>query len=150
MPIVGGDSEARLRAILAAVQGAARKANAKRAELRDTLAYALVNPGKGAEGDPQALATHEAWMQGAAEGLGQVVQPNAARALLEGLGVANEEASGVLSFLGGSGFYGQSGYDSADLDANTRGIERGLATLPPEPALSEMDLIDPALLGQKP
>lgn len=141
MPVINTDPDSRLlRAILAGAQAAARGANAKRAELRDTLAYALVSPGAGAEGDPQALATHEGWMQGGAESLGRVVQPDAARALLEGLGIANEGVSGVLSFLGGNGFYGQAGYDTDDLAANTRGIERGLAALPPEPELSELDL----------
>lgn len=138
MPTLAPESE---QAVLDAIRRVARRANEARAGVRDTLAYALVNPGKGAEGDPQALATHEAWMRGAAEGLGQVVQPNAARALLEGLGVANEGVSGVLSFLGGNGFYGQAGYDTDDLAANTRGIERGLAALPPEPPLTEMDLV---------
>lgn len=133
MPISSGDSQARLlRRVLRGVHAAARGANAKRAELRDTLAYALVNPGKGAEGDPQALATHEGWMEGAAQDLGQVVPPAAVRAILSGLGVVNEGVSGSLSFLGGNGFYGQAGYDPDDQAANRRGIEKGIAALKAE------------------
>lgn len=148
MPTIDPSSQQRiLDAVARAARNAAKKANAARTGARDTLAYALVNPGSGAEGDPQALATHEAWMRSAAQGLGRVVRPNAARAILEGLGIANEGVSGVLSFLGGDGFYSRAGYDTDDLAANTRGIERGLAALPPEPKLTELDLVDPALLG---
>lgn len=133
MPVVDADSQERLlQTILRSAHAAARGANAKRAELRDTLAYALVNPGKGAEGDPQALATHEGWMSGAANDLGRAIPPAAVRALLNGLGVANEGVSGVLSFLGGNGFYGQTGYDVDDQAANRRGIEKGLAALKAE------------------
>jgi hypothetical protein len=64
--------------------------------------------------------------------LGGTLRPGAVRALLKGLGVANEDVSGVLSFLGGNGFYGPAGYDPDDQAANRRGIEKGLAALQAE------------------
>jgi len=101
-------------------------ANSQRAQWRDALAYSLVNPGKGSEGDPQALATHEGWMSGAAEGMSENLRPEATKLILDLLGIGNEGVSGSLSWLGGNGFYGPAGYDQADIDANRRGIVAGL------------------------
>lgn len=105
--------------------------NSQRAAIRDTIAFAIAHPGQGAEGDPGARSLHEAWMRDAATKLSGSLRPGAIRALLGTVGKANEGLSGVLSWLGGHGFYGDAGYDQGDVDANTRGIEAGLSQPPP-------------------
>lgn len=113
--------------------------NSQRAAIRDTIAFALANPGRGAEGDPGARSLHEAWMHDASVGMKKNLRPAVVRALLSGVGKANEGLSGVLALLGGHGFYGDQGYDQNDVDANTRGIESGLAQAPdPLPPLRNL------------
>lgn len=100
--------------------------NDARVSTRDTLAYAIHNPGQGAEGDPGAHALHEQWMRGAANDLSGTLRPGATRAVLGAVGAGNEALSGSLAWLAGRGFYGPTGYDPEDMAANRRGIEAGI------------------------
>lgn len=117
------------------MSGVFDKLNTQRAALRDAIAFALANPGKGAEGDPGAYSLHEAWMQDAAHKMSKNLRPGATRAVLSGAGKANEMLSGLLALLGGHDFYSEEGYDEGDIAANRRGIEAGLAKQDPLPAL---------------
>lgn len=120
--------------------------NQKRAEARDTLAYAIHNPGRGPVDDPGAQGLHESWMRGAAEDLGKRVSPNVAYNALDTLGRGNELVSGALSAAGGSGFYGPAGYDQEDIDANRRGMDASLKhDMPRRPPI---DAIDPDKLAR--
>lgn len=127
-----------LAQITALARQAADRANAQRAEWRNALAYAMVNPGKGAEGDPGAHATHEGWMRGATQAVGQHLRPGATRAALEAVGWGNEAVSGSLAWLGGHGFYGPQGFDREDIEANRRGMAQGFEQLQRGPSLGEI------------
>lgn len=120
--------------------------NEKRAEARDTLAYAIHNPGKGPVDDPGAQGLHESWMRGTAANLGRHVSPNVAYNLLDTVGRGNELLSGALSAAGGRGFYGEAGYDQEDIEANRRGMDAALKhDMPRRPPV---DAIDPDKLAR--
>jgi hypothetical protein len=102
--------------------------NAKRAEWRDAIAFMIKNPGQGPADDPRARNIHKAWMEGSARDLNQGrVNQSVIRALLHGLGYANEGVSGVVQLAGGKPFKSESGYDEGDIAANEEGISAGLA-----------------------
>lgn len=78
--------------------------------------------------DNPANELHEAYMENAAENLSPFIGETLTKGLLTGIGNANESVAGLISgILGGKGLFGTQGIDYTDMDANTRGIEKGLA-----------------------
>lgn len=81
----------------------------------------------GAPNNP-AHELHERYMEGAAEELSPFLGETLTKGLLTGIGNANESAAGLISgILGGKGLFGTQGIDYGDMDANERGINKGLA-----------------------
>lgn len=116
-------------------QAVMRYLNDKAVEGRDTLAFAIHNPGRGTADDPGAHGLHEGWMRGTGQSLGELLPPNVAYQALDALGKGNELQAGIRSALGGGGFFGEAGYDQEDIEANRRGLDAALKhDMPRKPA----------------
>jgi hypothetical protein len=96
--------------------------NQRRAELRDTVAYAINNPGEGPPDDPGAHGIHSAYAGSLTDKLGQALPASVAGGVVDAAGIGNEGLSGILTWLAGQGFMGPKGFDSEDIAANREGI----------------------------
>lgn len=99
-------------------------------KLYSALASGRNNVAEFVAGKPnnRAHELHESYMEGAAEELSPYMGETLTKGLLTGIGNINESVAGVMSgLLGGKGFVGPQGIDYGDMDANDRGIEKGLA-----------------------
>lgn len=99
-------------------------------KLYSALASGRDNVAEFVAGKPnnRAYDLHESYMEGAAEKLSPYIGETLTKGLLTGIGNANESVAGVISgLLGGKGVFGPQGIDYGDMDANDRGIEKGLA-----------------------
>jgi len=105
--------------------------NEKRAEARDTVAFAVHNPGQGPADDPGARNIHRAWMRGTAQNLQPHLNNKSIYAVLDALGMGNEALSGGINWIGGGNFFDPKGYDQGDIDANREGLADALYDRPP-------------------